>query len=328
MLLTPGLDNPGCVLERGAHRSGPFPIWVEPDWKFHILVHHSAGAIIRFLHSLFDAQRLIGQFTDRYQRAPAQFTAERWFTALFAVAQHTDMKVVVNRVRFGATDAQIMNKLVEYRRQLLGLPSASLSAAKRVFHRLRLVDQKQETTRVLTTDFGLVCHGFSPLLVIGESIRLRTLKGTPERAIRCLNVPRTAYKRSHVNFAPPAHPSAGAIGASLVVNCRAINSRNVASVLHCLKTQKNGSSTAIEEPAYFEPRACAEPHPCRPQFWHRRRQQSIWNGYELSAARYEKGIGESIRPRTLKGLPARRNPRAGIMAPRREPRRRQPAIAA
>src|SRR5216117_2249489 len=34
--------------------------------------------------------------------------------------------------------------------------------------------------------------------------------------------------RSHVNFAPPAHPSAGAIGTSLVVNCRAINSRRPA----------------------------------------------------------------------------------------------------
>src|SRR5216117_1496063 len=70
------------------------------------------------------------------QRAPAQFTAERWFTAIFAVAQHTDVKVVVDGVRFGATDGQIMNKLVEYRRELLGLLSASLSAAKRVFHRL------------------------------------------------------------------------------------------------------------------------------------------------------------------------------------------------
>src|SRR5213596_696554 len=228
MLLTPGLDNPGCLLERGAHRSAAFRIWIEPDWEFHGLVHHSAGAIVRFLYPVLDAQRLIGQFTDRYQRAPAQFTAERWFTAVFAVAQHTDMKVVVNRVGFGATDAQIVNEFVEDRRQLLGLPSASLSAPKRVFHRLRLVDQKQETTRVLTTNFGLVCHGFSPLLVIGESIRLRTLKGTPERAIRCLNVPRTAYNRSHVNFAPPAHPSAGAIGASLVVNCRAINSRRPA----------------------------------------------------------------------------------------------------
>src|SRR5881628_1118470 len=136
MLLTPSLENPGCLLERGAHRSATFPIWVEPDWKFHSLVQHSAGAIIRFLYSLFDAQRLTGQFTDWYQRVPAQFTAERRFTALLAVAQHTDMKVVVNRVRFGATDAQIMNKLVEYRRQLLRLPSASLSAAKRVFHRL------------------------------------------------------------------------------------------------------------------------------------------------------------------------------------------------
>src|SRR3989449_8195024 len=161
MLLTPCLDTPACVLERASHRRRPFPLWVDPAWKFHILVHPSAGAIIRFLHSLCDAQRLIGQFTDRYQRAPAQFTAERWFTALFAVAQHTDMKVVVNRVRFGATDAQIVNELVEYRRQLLGLPSASLSAPKRVYHRLCLVDQKQETTRVLTTDFGLVCHGFS-----------------------------------------------------------------------------------------------------------------------------------------------------------------------
>src|SRR5207237_7685638 len=136
MLLTPRLDNLGCVLESGAHRSAPFRIWIEPDWKFHSLVHHSAGAIVRFLYSLFDAQRLTGQFTDWHQRVPAQFTAERWLTALFAVAQHTDMKVVVNRVRFGATDAQIMNKLVEYRRQLLGLLSASLSAAKGVFHRL------------------------------------------------------------------------------------------------------------------------------------------------------------------------------------------------
>src|SRR5438045_6750032 len=133
MLLTPSLDNPGRLLERGAHRSAPFPIWIEPDWEFHSLVHHSAGAIIRFLYPVFDAQRLTGQFTDRYQSAPAQFTAERWFAARFAVAQHTDMKVVVNRVRFGATDGQIMNKLVEYRRELLRLPSASLSA-KRVFH--------------------------------------------------------------------------------------------------------------------------------------------------------------------------------------------------
>src|SRR5256714_5905289 len=136
MLLTPRLRNLGRLLDRGAHRSAPFRIWIEPDWKFHGLVHHSAGAIVRFLDSLFDAQRLIGQFTDRYQRAPAQFTAERWFTAVFAVAQHTDVKVVVDGVRFGATDGQIMNKLVEYRRQLLGLPSAGLSAAERVFHRL------------------------------------------------------------------------------------------------------------------------------------------------------------------------------------------------
>src|SRR5881397_2533739 len=136
MLLTPRLGNLGCLLERGAHRSAAFPIWIEPDWKFDGLVHHSAGAIVRFLDSLFDAQRLTGQFTDRYERAPAQFTAERRFTALFAVAQHTDVKVVVDGVRFGATDAQIVNELVEYRRQLLCLLSASLAAAKRVFHRL------------------------------------------------------------------------------------------------------------------------------------------------------------------------------------------------
>src|SRR2546421_816002 len=124
MLLTPRLGNLGCLFERGAHRSAAFRIWIEPDWEFDGLVHHSAGAIVRFLYLVFDAQRLTGQFTDRYQRAPAQFTAERWFTALFAVAQHTDVKVVVDGVRFGATDAQIMNKLVEYRRELLGLPSA------------------------------------------------------------------------------------------------------------------------------------------------------------------------------------------------------------
>src|SRR5437879_9536948 len=71
MLLTPRLGNLGRLLECGAHRSAPFRIWIEPDWKFHGLVHHSAGTIIRLLCSLFDAQRLIGQFTDRYQRAPA-----------------------------------------------------------------------------------------------------------------------------------------------------------------------------------------------------------------------------------------------------------------
>src|SRR5207249_5344245 len=96
----------------------------------------SSDLIVRFLYPVFDAQRLIGQFTDRDQRAPAQVTAERRFTARFAVAQHPDMKVVVNRVRLGATDAQIMNQLVEDRRELVGLPSASLSAAKRLFHRL------------------------------------------------------------------------------------------------------------------------------------------------------------------------------------------------
>src|SRR5882724_5997008 len=44
MLLTPRLGNLGCLLERGAHRSATFRIWIEPDWKFHGLVHHSAGA--------------------------------------------------------------------------------------------------------------------------------------------------------------------------------------------------------------------------------------------------------------------------------------------
>src|SRR5512145_2886656 len=33
MLLAPSLDNLGCILEGGAHRSAPFPIGVEPDWK-------------------------------------------------------------------------------------------------------------------------------------------------------------------------------------------------------------------------------------------------------------------------------------------------------
>src|SRR5438445_12291924 len=104
MLLTPSRDDPGCLLERGAHRSAPFPIGVEPDWKFHSLVHHAAGAIVRLLGSFFDAQRLAGQFTDRDQRAPAQFPAERRFTTLIAVATHNDMEVVVNDVRLGETD--------------------------------------------------------------------------------------------------------------------------------------------------------------------------------------------------------------------------------
>src|SRR5256886_9731295 len=110
MLLTPRLGDLGRLLERGAHRSAPFRVWIEPDWKFDGLIHHAARAIVRFLYPVFDAHRLIGQFTDRYQRAPAQFTAQRRFTGVFAVAQHTDMKVVVNRVRLGATDAQIRSE--------------------------------------------------------------------------------------------------------------------------------------------------------------------------------------------------------------------------
>src|SRR6266487_1307540 len=58
MLLTPRLGNHGCLLERCAHRSAPFPIWIEPDWKFDGLVHHSAGAIVRLLYLVLDAQRL------------------------------------------------------------------------------------------------------------------------------------------------------------------------------------------------------------------------------------------------------------------------------
>src|SRR5437870_13505100 len=103
MLLTPRLGNRGRLLERGTHRSAPFRIGVEPDWKLDGLVHHSAAAIVRFLYPVFDALGLIGQFTDRYQSAPAQFSAERWLTAVFAVAQPTDTKLVVNRVRLGAT---------------------------------------------------------------------------------------------------------------------------------------------------------------------------------------------------------------------------------
>src|SRR5213079_21648 len=89
MLLTPSLDNPGRLLERGAHRSAPFPIWIEPDWKFDGLVHNSAGAIVRFLYPVFDAQRLIGQFTDRDQRMTAQITAKPWFKQASSVATHT-----------------------------------------------------------------------------------------------------------------------------------------------------------------------------------------------------------------------------------------------
>src|SRR5205807_674111 len=89
MLLRPGLDNPGCLLERGAHRSAPFRIWIEPDWKFHGLVH-----------------------------------------------------------------------------------------------------QKQETTRVLTTDFGLVCHGVPPLFLASRELRLSYTRG--HRLESCRDDPQNA----------------------------------------------------------------------------------------------------------------------------------------
>src|SRR5207249_10498245 len=52
----------GCLLERGAHRSAPFPIWIEPDWKFDGFVHHSAGAIVRFLRSEEHTSELQSRF--------------------------------------------------------------------------------------------------------------------------------------------------------------------------------------------------------------------------------------------------------------------------
>src|SRR5437879_1558097 len=76
MLLTPRLGNLGCLLERGAHRSAAFRLWIEPDWNFDGLVH-----------------------------------------------------------------------------------------------------QKQETTRVLTTDFGLVCHGLPPLFLASRELRLSHARG-------------------------------------------------------------------------------------------------------------------------------------------------------
>src|SRR2546430_13736149 len=71
----------------------PFPIWIEPDWEFDGLLHHSAGAIVRFLYLVFDAQRLTGQFTDRYQRAPAQFTAERWLVPISELADRKSTRL-------------------------------------------------------------------------------------------------------------------------------------------------------------------------------------------------------------------------------------------
>src|SRR5437667_12063425 len=64
MLLTPRLGNLRCLLERGAHRSAPFPIWIEPDWKFDEFFHHSAGAIVRVPYPRLHAQHLMSQFTD------------------------------------------------------------------------------------------------------------------------------------------------------------------------------------------------------------------------------------------------------------------------
>src|SRR5207249_8910310 len=52
---------------------------------------------------------------------------------------------------------------------------------------------------------------------ISESIRPRSRDGLPARRNQELGrVPSRAH-RSYVNFGPPAYPSAGAIGASLVV---------------------------------------------------------------------------------------------------------------
>ena len=76
-------------------------------------------------------------------------------------------------------------------------------------------------SHVLSGLFALVIAGSPaaqttyPEKGIGESIQPRSLKGTPERAIRCLNVPLTAFGLMLIS--PSCAPSAGAIGASLVV---------------------------------------------------------------------------------------------------------------
>src|SRR5260370_25812347 len=80
--------------------------------------------------------------------------------------------------------------LVEYRREHICLSSVILSAAKRVIHRHRLVHQKQETTRVLTTDFGLVCHGFPPLFLASRELRLSHARG--HRLESCRDHPQNA----------------------------------------------------------------------------------------------------------------------------------------
>src|SRR6266513_2254217 len=218
------------------------------------------------------------------------------------------------------------------------------------------------------------------LSAIGESIRLRTLKGKPERAIRCLHVPRTAYNRSHVNFAPPAHPSAGAIGASLVVNCRAINSRRPA-----LETfQRIDLIDFVDERAHADlaraATTCASSGACtaavgtalrarsprhrdeyqptyrtkcsnRSGIWWQSNFEPLRTGHELEIALqalvHVKAVHDHARVRQIRHLlqgkrraqhvsshpdqppdPTVLSPRAGIMAPRRVPRRRQAAIAA
>jgi len=52
---------------------------------------------------------------------------------------------------------------------------------------------------------------------IGESIRPRSLKGAPARRNPVLEAAWNHACLSYVNFAPPTHPTAGVIGASLVV---------------------------------------------------------------------------------------------------------------
>src|SRR5207302_2846748 len=50
--------------------------------------------------------------------------------------------------------------------------------------------QKQETTRVLTTDFGLVCHGFPPLFLASRELRLSRARG--HRLESCRDHPQNA----------------------------------------------------------------------------------------------------------------------------------------
>src|SRR5258706_402628 len=157
----PALDEVRSHLEGGAHRRAARVLGLEPERELHRLLHQPAVAVVGLLDAVLDAERVVGQLADRHQVLAGHCAVEGGLHhAVLAVPDHRHVEVVVDRIALGAADRQVVKQLVDDGRQLVGLAPIA-AAAERIFHRGRLVQEEDETPRVLATDLSAVHAGSS-----------------------------------------------------------------------------------------------------------------------------------------------------------------------